>query len=356
MSRTLKKILIVTAVVIALAALLYPKLEPLLAGQNQVAVASGPSAMKVQTVVVKPETLQRRIATTGTILADKAVELRSEVSGKIMAIYLEEGKPVSRGDLLLKINDSELQAQLQQAQYRLNLATQREQRQKKLLEKGGISQEEYDATLNEVNVLRAEANLIKAQIDKTELRAPFDGVVGLKYVNEGSYITSDTQIASLQNIDRVKIDFSVPERYAGNIEVGDKVLFRVQTAEGIYEGNIYAIEPEINPETRTLQLRAYSENQSALLLPGSFANIELILEEKEKALAIPTVALVPELGGQFVYAYRDGKAVKVPVTTGIRSEDKVEIIEGLNPQDTVLVTGLLQVRDGMVVDPTTVEL
>lgn len=356
MSRSLKKVLGVLVILIVVAALAYPKVQPLLADRGTANSGSEPAVLKVQTTVIKPEILQRRITTTGTIYADESVDLRSEMSGKVTDIYLEEGKPVRRGNLLLKINDSELQAQLQRAQYRLDLAAQREQRQEKLLEKGGISQEDYDATLNEVNVLRAEVNLIKAQIDKTELRAPFDGVIGLKYVSEGSYISPTTRIASLQNINQVKIDFSVPERYAGSIDEGDKILFRVQTADSTFEGHIYAIEPEVNQQTRTLQLRAVSDNQDALLLPGSFANIELILEETENALTVPTVALVPELGGQYVYVFSDGQAVKTRVSTGMRSENKVEITAGLNPQDTVLTTGLLQVRDGMPVQPSEAEL
>lgn len=352
MSRLSKRVLGASIILLAVIALAYPKVHPLLAGQNETASNSRPSVLKVQTVTVKPETLQQRISTTGTLYADESVELRSEMSGKVTAIFLEEGKPVDEGEVLLKINDSELQAQLQRARYRLDLANEREQRQQKLLEKGGISQEEYDATLNEVNVLRSEVNLIEAQIDKSEIRAPFDGVIGLKYVSEGSYISPTTQIASLQNIDRIKVDFSVPERYARIISEGDRIVFRVQTADSVFEGSIYAIEPEIDPETRTLQIRAISDNQNADLLPGSFANIELILEETENALTVPSIALVPELGGQYVYLFKDGQAAKTPVRTGIRSEAKVEITSGLSPGDTVLTSGLLQVQDGMPVQPT----
>lgn len=335
--------------------LAYPKIEPLISNPSQQESQMQSSVQKAESIVVSPQNLQRKISTTGSLIANETVNLNSETSGKITDIYLEEGKPVQEGDLLLKINDSELQAQLKRAEYRFELASQREERQKKLLEKGGISQEDYDATLNEVNVLKSEIDLIEAQIAKTEIRAPFEGTIGLKYVSEGSYISSSTQIASLQNIDPIKIDFSIPERYAGQVQVDDTILFNVQTSDNTFEGRIYAIEPVINRETRSLQLRALSENRDALLLPGSFANIQLILESRDDALTVPSISLVPEAGGQFVYVYRNGQAVKQEVSTGIRSENLVEITNGLSPQDTVLTTGLLQVRDNMPVELSNIE-
>lgn len=331
-------------------ALAYPKIEPLFSTPSQPQQAAEDNIQQVSAYVVTPTVLQRKISATGSIRADETVDLRSETSGKVTNIYLKEGRPVEAGDLLLKINDSELQAQLQRAKYRLQLAEQRKERQAKLLEKGGISQEDYDATSNEVNVLRSEVDLIDAQIEKTEIRAPFTGNVGLKYISEGSYITPTTRIASLQNIDPVKIDFSVPERYAGQVTEGSTILFSVQTADSTFEGEIYAIEPEVNRDTRSLQIRAVSENREALLLPGSFANIELILETSDDALTVPSISLVPELEGQFVYQYQNGNVKKQPVETGIRSESLVEITSGLSPRDTVLTTGLMQVREGMRVE------
>ncbi len=350
MSSTFKKLAGVFLIVAVLAALAYPKVKPLFSGSDNAAAGQGgQSALNVDGYVVKPQRIQDKIFTTGTILANEEVELRSEVSGKITDIYLEEGKPVKKGQLLLKINDSELKAQLNRAQYRLSLATERESRQKQLLEKGGISQEEYDATLNEVNVLRSEVQLIQAQIEKTEIRAPFDGRVGLKYVSDGSYISPSTRIASLQSINPVKIDFSVPERYVSRVKTGDKITFTVQGTDRVFEGEIYAIEPKIDSQTRTLQIRAISDNTEGLLVPGAFADLELILETIDDALMIPTIALVPELNGQKVFIYEGGTVGQRQVQTGIRTEQSVQIIEGLQPGDTVLTTGLLQVRVGMPV-------
>lgn len=346
-----KKILIGVGIIIVLLALAYPKIKPLMSndasGNPQQA---GPSALKVNAVTVQSDVVQDKIFTTGTILANEEVELRSEASGKITKISLEEGSQVKKGQLLLKINDSELQAQLTRAKYRLNLATEREDRQRKLLDKGGISQEDYDATLNEVNVLKSEVTLIEAQIEKTEVRAPFDGRVGLKYVSEGSYISPSTRIASLQDVNPVKIDFSVPERYVNTVEVGDKITFTVQGTDETFEGEIYAIEPRIDSQTRTLQIRARSENPKELLVPGAFADLELILDTVDDALMLPTMALVPELQGQKVYLYKDGTVAEQSVQTGIRTDKKVQITNGLQPGDTVLTTGLLQVRTGMPVE------
>jgi membrane fusion protein (multidrug efflux system) len=355
MNKTTKRIVIGASLFIVIAILAYPKIEPLLSSPSQNQEETTDEIQQVNTFVVNPGPLQRKISTTGSIRADETVDLRSEVSGKITNIYFEEGQPIEKDELLIKTNDSELQAQLQRAEYRLQLAEQQERRQAKLLEKGGISQEDYDATLSQVNVLKSEVNLIEAQIEKTEIRAPFDGNIGLKYISNGSYISPTTRIASLQNIDPVKIDFTVPERYAGQVDIGDRILFDVQTADSTFEGEIYAIEPEINRDTRSMQIRAISGNKEALLLPGSFANIELILETREQALTVPSVSLVPEQGRQYVYLYNGGKVEKQEVSTGIRNESMVEITEGLAVRDTVLTSGLLQVRDGMPVEISEIE-
>ncbi|NGP77250.1 efflux RND transporter periplasmic adaptor subunit [Balneolaceae bacterium YR4-1] len=350
MSSSLKKIVTGVVIFVAVVLIAYPKVKPLFSeGEETASQQNSGAPLSVDAVMVEPTRVQDKIFSTGSILANEEVELRSEVSGKITDIYLDEGKMVDKNQLLIKINDSELQAQLQRAQYRLNLASERERRQQQLLEKGGISQEDYDATLNEVNVLKSEVQLIRAQIDKTEIRAPFRGRVGLKYVSDGSYISPTTRIASLQNINPVKLDFSVPERYVNRVRVGDDISFTVQGTEGAFDGEIYAIEPKIDSQTRTLQLRALSDNDEGLLVPGAFADIELILETIDDALMIPTISLIPELQGQKVYLFKNGSVAEQRVETGLRTAERVRIVDGIQPGDTVLTTGLLQVRQGMPV-------
>ena len=346
----MKRVLIITGVLVVLALLAYPKLTEQSAGEgNSSGQNSGGSPLSVDVHVVEPQVFENKIFTTGTLIANEAIDLRSEISGKIVELKLEEGTPVRAGETLIKINDNELQARLEQSEYRISLAEVREQRQKQLLERGGISQEEYDATLNELNILRAESELIKAQIEKTEIQAPFNGVVGLRYVSNGSYISPTTNIANLQSINPIKVEFSVPERYAGVVEVGDRAIFNVQGQEEDFEAEIYAIEPRIETQTRTIRIRALAENEDSKLLPGAFANIELILEEIENALMIPTMAIIPELQGQKVFLLKDGKVAEQQVITGIRTESDVQVLNGLAVGDTVLTTGLLQVRTGMPV-------
>ncbi|MCC5942339.1 MAG: efflux RND transporter periplasmic adaptor subunit [Balneolaceae bacterium] len=355
MGRVTKRIITVTIVLIVFGALAYPKVQPLFSSPADSGDQSGNQSnrtLQVEAVKLDYETIEDRIYSSGTVQANELVELTAEASGIITDIFFEEGREVERGDLLVKINDSELQAQKQRATYRLNLAEQREERQRRLLERGGISQDDYDATLNEVNVLRAELLLIDAQIEKTEVLAPFSGIIGLKYISRGSYITSATRIASLQEVDPVKIDFSIPERYIPRVQVGDQINFSVQGVDSTFVGEVYAIEPRVDPETRTLQIRALSDNRDQTLYPGAFANIVLILDQIDDALMLPTIAIVPELNAQKVFVYRDGKVEESRIRTGIRTSDKVQVIEGVSHGDIILTTGLLQVRPGMEVELT----
>lgn len=343
----MKRVFIVIGVLVVLGLLAIPKLKSLSeASSSQSNSNSTQSDLAVDVHLVEPQLFENKIFSTGTLLANEEVDLRSEISGKIVELYLEEGQQVSEGDLLIKINDNELQAQLQQAEYRVNLAEVREQRQAQLLERGGISQEQYDATLNELNVLKAEVELIKAQIDKTEIYAPFDGVVGLRYVSNGSYISPTSEIANLQSINPIKVEFSIPERYSGVVQNGSQVLFNVQGQDDDFEAEIYAIEPRINTQTRTLLMRAKADNVEGKLLPGAFANIELVLEQIDDALMIPAIAIVPELQGQKVFVLKNGEVQEQSITSGIRTDRYVQVTEGLSPGDSVLTTGLLQVQNG----------
>ena len=368
----MKKVIIYSILLIVIVLLAIPKITPLFengvmqgpdgsggAGAGAAGAGAGAggaggaggaeSLLPVDVVVMQYSSVTDRIFSSGTVEANERIDLRAEVTGIVEAIYLTEGSRVQEGDLLLKINDSELQAQKSRAEYRYNLAAQQEERQRRLLEKGGVSQEDYDATLNQVNVFRSEMQLIDAQLEKTEIRAPFSGRIGLKYVSKGQFIGPDQPIASLQELDRVKIDFSVPERYAGRVQTGDLMRFDVQGIDSTFVGEVYAIEPRINTDTRTLSLRAISDNPEFLLYPGAFANIELVLEEIEEALMVPTISLIPGLNSQKVYVAVDGMVEERIVKTGIRTSEKVQILEGLNPGDQVLTTGLLQARPGLAI-------
>ena len=300
--------------------------------------------------VVKTEQLDDRIFTSGTLLANDEVELRSELTGKAIKIYFEEGSKVAAGQLLVKINDVELQAQLQREKYRQELGMQREERQRQLLKGNLVSQETYDVALNELNTIKAGIELINAQIEKTEIRAPFAGQIGLKYVSDGSYITPSTRIATLQSTNPVKVDFSIPEKYAGEIRRGAKVTFGIQGLKSTYQGTVYAIEPRIDQVTRTVQIRATSPNPNGELIPGAFAEVELVLRTIPAALTLPAQALIPELSGHKIFLYRGGVVESRAIEIGIRTSSTVQITKGVQPGDTVLTSGILQVRPGSPVN------
>ena len=344
-----KRTLYALIALVVLGLLAWPKLRP----SDSAGAAAGPrgggGALQATAYVAEPRPMRDRIRATGSLRADESVDLSAETSGRITRIYFQEGSRVRRGQLLVKINDAELRAQRERLRTRIELAATREERQRRLLEIGGASQDEYDGVLGELNVLRSEAALLDAQIATTEIRAPFDGVIGLRYVSEGAYVSPQSQIASLQAIDPMKVEFSVPERYAGRVRTGDEVLFTVAGAEGTFRGEVYAVEPRVDVGTRTLQIRARVPNSDGQLLPGAFADLELIVAEIPDALPIPAIAVISELGGKRVWVLEGGKAASRTVETGIRTEDAVQITDGLAPGDTVLTSGLQTVRAGQPV-------
>lgn len=300
--------------------------------------------IQVDVVIVKPENLENRISLTGTLLANEETELKNEIAGRITGLWIEEGKSVKKGTLLLKINDKDLQAQLKKIRLQIDLASQDLERKKKLLEFKGISQEEIDQAENAFNTLNAEADLVMSQIEKTEVHAPFDGILGLRNVSEGAFIGVSTAIATIQMLNPVKVEFSVPEKYISNLAAGDKIKFTPEGNHRKYEAIIYAVEPRIDIDTRTARVRARCSNDGRLM-PGGFINVELLLNRSDSALLVPAEALVPQLKGQGLYVVRNNKAYLIPVKTGIRNDISVEIVNGLSPGDSVVVAGLLQLKN-----------
>jgi membrane fusion protein (multidrug efflux system) len=332
-----------------IAALAVPKILPLLSDDAAVTTTTS-TVLRVKVHEVTATDLAERLATIGTVRANEEVDLVSETSGKISAIHFDEGAAVVKGQLLLKIDDSEIVAERQRAVHRVELAERAEARQQQLLDDGVISSETYDVALGEVNVLKAELQLIEAQLLKTEIRAPFGGVIGLRWVSPGSYLSSQTRIASLQDLDPVKIDFSVPERYSGLMRIGNEITFTVEGIETEFVGTVYAIEPSVDATSRSLRMRARSPNADGALLPGTFANVDLAVRTASGTLAVPAIAVIPELGGKKVFVYQDGTAVPKTVTTGIRSDREVEITSGLEEGDLVITTGILQLQPGIEVE------
>jgi membrane fusion protein (multidrug efflux system) len=296
------------------------------------------------------------INSTGTLRPDEEVDLSFETSGKIVKINFTEGTRVKKGDLLAKINDLPLQAQLEKLQVQLKMSEAKEFREKSLLERDAISQESYDQIQTDVQSIKADINLTKALISETELRAPFDGIIGLRYLSEGSYATSSTKIAKLIKISPIKIEFSISEKYASEIKIGYPITFSIDGSNTIFNASVYAIDPKIDIDTRTIVLRALYPNKDEELKSGRYAGITLELSKIDNAIAIPTEALIPEMDGVKVFIYKQGKAQSVKVSTGLRTESKIQITDGLKFGDTLITTGIMQLRQNLPIVLDTVIL
>jgi membrane fusion protein (multidrug efflux system) len=306
--------------------------------------------MVVSGVIVQPQVLDNVVRSSGRVLSSESVDLVTEAAGRIEAISFKEGAYVHKNDLLVKINDDDLQAQLKKTELQIQLASEQEKRQEHLFETDGISKEQYDIALNQLNTLKADRDNLIASIRKREVRAPFDGFIGLRYVSEGGYVSQTTRIASIQKTNPVKVDFAIPEKYAGKVSVGDLVYCSNDETKLQFTGRLYAIEPKIDPTMGTLQLRALCDNKSGRIFPGAYVQIELRLKQITDALMVPTQAVIPVLKGQTVLVRKKGVVVSVPVKTGIRTATSVQIIDGLSAGDTVITTGIMQLRPGMPVN------
>lgn len=303
------------------------------------------SALLVDGYVVKPENLPNTIITTGSLLSNEFTEIRPEMSGRITHIYFKEGAYVKKGDLLVKLFDGDLQAQMEQLEIQLSLADTTLLRQKKLLEINGISRQTVDVSQNQVAAYKAQVDYYKAEISKTVIRAPFSGRLGLRQVSEGAIVSPSTLVTKIYQNNPLKLEFSVPERYSDQTKIGDHVSFTTAAhVKDTFRGTVYAINPGIDPDSRTLSMRAHVKNDKNLLTPGAFASVSIDLREIDNALLVPTQSLIPTTKDDQVVVSRNGKANFVSVKTGIRTKDKVQILSGIQPGDTVLTTGILQVH------------
>ena len=282
------------------------------------------------------------IEVNGTVLSDEMVELHPETGGRLIYLNIPDGARVSKGTILAKINDADLQAQLKQQKVQLELANKTEQRLKKLLEVNGVDQASYDAALSQVNLIDANINVLQAQIDKTVVKAPFSGRLGLRLVSEGAYVSAATAIGTLQETDKIKIDFSVPEAYVNLVKIGKTINIQTNASNEDYTAIISALEPQINTATRNIKVRAKLTKGN--LSPGAF--VKVLLNEKLKGIVVPTNAIIPDALSNQLVLIKDGKALFQNVETGIRNSDVVEITDGLKIGDTIVVSGVLYVRPG----------
>ena len=350
-----KKKWIITAIILAVfcAALgiynYYGKRSPAEESAGEPIAPRSRNTLNVNGLIIRPQSLTDGITTVGNLLPDEEVDLSFETSGKIVAINFQEGAVVRKGQLLAKVNDRPLQAQLSRYEAQLKLAEDRVYRQSALLERDAVSQEAYEQARTELATLNADIDIVKSNIALTELCAPFDGIIGLRNVSEGAYASPSVVVAKLTKISPLKIDFYVPERYASQIHPGTRLSFTVEGRQERFEATVYATETQVDVTTRTLAVRARYPNARGRLLPGRFATVEIRMHEISDAIAVPTEAIVPEMGIDKVFLYRGGKAHAVEVTTGLRTESQIQIINGLQVGDTLLTSGTLQLREGLPV-------
>ncbi|WP_348824740.1 efflux RND transporter periplasmic adaptor subunit [Flavobacterium aestuarii] len=303
------------------------------------------SPTTVTGIVIRPETFDNNLSLTGSIEANEQVEIHSEVSGIVEGIYFNEGSIVTKGQVLFKVNDIELKAQLQQAVTKEGLAAENARRAKLLLEKEAISQEEYDISRADYKSAQAQTQLIRAQISKTAVKAPFSGKIGLRSISPGTYITPAVLVAKLVNTGKLKITFSIPEKYASQIKSGSTIDFSVSGSAKIYAAKIYAIEPEVEVATRTLQVRAIAENIDGHLFPGTFADIKLPLAIIKDAIVVPSEAIVPVQEGKKVFIANMGKAKEVIVEATTRTDASILILSGLKAGDTLITSGVMSLKN-----------
>ena len=299
----------------------------------------------VSGTVVKLQTFDNNLALSGSIEANEQVEIRSEVSGIVKTIYFQEGSNIAKGQVLLKVDDIELKAQLAQAKTKESLASENERRAKLLLQKEAISQEEYDVARADHQSAKAQSQLILAQIEKTTVRAPFSGKIGLRSISPGTYVTPALLVAKLVNSGQLKITFSIPEKYASQVNKNGIITFKVTCSDLTYTAKIYAIEPEVEIATRTLKVRALADNKNGKLLPGTFADVQLPLDIIKDAVVIPTEAIIPVQSGKKVFIANKGMAKEVMVETATRTDASILVLSGLKVGDTVLTSGVMSLKD-----------
>ena len=303
---------------------------------------SGP--LKVEAIVIGSTSISNKIEVAGNILPFELTEIRPEISGRVVQINFKEGSIASKNELLIKLFDGDLQAQLKKLLVQLQIAEKTEERQRELLKINGISQQDYDLSLLQVNNIKADIELIRVNISKTEIRAPYSGRIGLRNISLGAYITPSNIITTISQVDKKKITFSIPEKYSSLISQEMNIDFEIEGSESTYTAKVIASESIIEAETRNLKILATIANADKKLVPGTFAKVNLILGKNDQAIVVPSQSIIPSSRSKQLVVYRDGTPDFVNITTGTRGVETVEITSGVNVGDTIVTTGLLFIR------------
>jgi membrane fusion protein (multidrug efflux system) len=298
-------------------------------------------------MVATLEPVANVVEANGTVLANEYVELRPEVSGRLTYLNVPEGKFVTQGTILARINSADLNAQLNKSRVQLDLANKTEERLRQLLDVNGINQADYDAAVNQVNSLKADIAYTQTLIDKTVIKAPFSGTIGLRKVSPGAYVSSSNVIATIQQLGKAKIDFTLPEQYSDLVRIGETVDVEVDAFDSVNrKATVIAVEPQANTQTRNLMVRAVLPQGQ--VQPGAFVKVYIGADNTKKAIMVPTNTIIPDDRNSQLIVVKHGKALFVNVKTGLRLAGNVEITSGIHPGDTIVVTGVLFARPNSV--------
>lgn len=311
-----------------------------------------PQDIRAEGYVLKPEMFQQDYSASGTLLPNEEVEIHPEITGRITNIHFKEGNFVRKGQTLVTLFDADIRAGIQKLKSQKALQYKLLERQKELVNIGGISQQDYETTQTGMATIDADIEVQEAMLRRTRIVAPFDGIVGIRSISVGAIVSPTTTIAVLQQVNPLKMDFAVPEQYNANLQTGKTVFFKVAGVQDNKSGKISTVDPGADLTTRTIRVRAVVPNPDRQLISGSFAEVKIPFESSNNALLIPTQAVIPTTREKKVALVKNGKAEMVTVKLGTRLEDKVEILEGLKSGDTILTTGLMQVKPGMDVTIT----
>lgn len=357
MAHKKKIVLIIIVVLFIIGIVIFPTIRKAISTKEEDAAVAkmvqsktsttGRKPLSVNVQVVKTEVMEDNFFTKGSLIPDEEAGLSFETSGKITQLFFQEGTTVKKGQLLAKVNDESLQAELKKLLAQVPLAEDRVFRQKALLAKDAVSKEAYEQVSTELGKLNADIDLMKARIAQTELRAPFDGIVGLRSVSEGEYASPSTIVATITKIIPLKVEFSINERQSNEIAKGTKLKFELTDDLNEYYAEVYAVESKVDEKTRTLKARAIYPNAAGRLKPGRSVNVSIQLNQIKDAITAPSEAIVAEMGRSIAYLYKNGVAQQIELIKGLRTESKVQITHGLSVGDTLITSGVMQLRNGM---------
>jgi membrane fusion protein, multidrug efflux system len=324
--------------------------------------SSGPStaqntrsaALPAEIYIVRDTLIREQIKALGTLFPNEEVVLVSETPKRLVKINFQEGAFVKKGQLLFQLDDADLQAQLKKLQAQRKIIANDEARTAALLKLEGVSRQEYERVAGSVETIDADIELVNVEIEKTQIRAPFNGRTGIRRVSTGAFVNPNTPLVSLEDIEKIKLEFAVPEKYANSIALNQPVSFRVENSPRTFTARIVVVEPKIDQNTRSLFIRAIADNTDFQLIPGSSATVELSLKEISDTYLIPSQAVIPTLKGNSVLKVRNGRATSSDVEIGLRTNLRVQVTQGLAPGDTIMVTNILRAKEGVSVQPTSV--